>query len=218
VVAGPHLVLSSAAHDTRDEFQRLASTYNEVLAVTAGIVIATILIAAFAYRRRSGREPSRREKADLVEIVYALALAGVAAYLVAITFNTENRIDALASNTRVQLDVTGFQWGWRIDYAGENVSVVGDNNAPPTFAVPAGQTIELRLRSRDVIHAFWIPSIRFKRDAWPTYTNRYDVVFDRPGRYVGRCAEFCGLHHSDMGFSVQAMPPSAYRAWLEGRK
>ena len=48
----------------------------------------------------------------------------------------------------------------------------------------------------------------------PEQTNRLLLYADRPGRYRGQCAEFCGLQHAHMGMYVFADPPAAFRAWL----
>jgi cytochrome c oxidase subunit 2 len=68
-----------------------------------------------------------------------------------------------------------------------------------------------------VIHAFWIPEQRFKRDAFPNRTTQFDLDFDQAGMNGGVCAEFCGLRHSQMSFNVLALSPSAFSSWLADR-
>ena len=85
--------------------------------------------------------------------------------------------------------------------------------------MPAGPTVQMSLRTRDVVHAFWIPDLRFKRDAWPRQTARFDLRFpEGMAEGVGPCAQYCGLKHSDMVFTVQAMPPGRFRAWARGAR
>jgi cytochrome c oxidase subunit 2 len=167
------------------------------------------------YRRRDGRGVSARSEANLVEGVVALAIAAVVALLVSATFVTEARVDRTGAGS-VRIDVTAFQWGWRFSYPGEGVSVVGNSVANPTFAVPAGRTIEFSLATRDVIHSFWVPDARFKRDAIPGRLNRFDLVFGdaEEGEHDGVCAEFCGLRHSRMGFTVAVLSESSFARWL----
>ena len=105
----------------------------------------------------------------------------------------ESRIDAVAA-TGDTVEVVAFQWGWTFRHDGRTVT--GDDLHDPTLVVKAGRTIRFRIISRDVIHSFWIPSERFKRDAFPQRWTEFDLTFDRPGSYVGRCAEFCGLQHA----------------------
>jgi cytochrome c oxidase subunit 2 len=95
--------------------------------------------------------------------------------------------------------------------------VTGNDETPPTFAVPADRTVRFTLRSRDVIHAFWIPEQRFKRDAFPNRTTQFDLDFDQTGMNGGVCAEFCGLRHAQMSFNVLALSQPDFEAWLADR-
>jgi cytochrome c oxidase subunit 2 len=81
--------------------------------------------------------------------------------------------------------------------------------------LPAGKTVEVRLRSRDVLHSFWVPDLRFKRDAYPDQASRFDVVVPL-GRHEGACALFCGLHHSEMRFDVRGVGPRAWARFIGG--
>jgi len=68
-----------------------------------------------------------------------------------------------------------------------------------------------------VIHAFWIPGFRFKRDAIPGQENEFDVnVLDRTGDYpnTGVCAEFCGLDHAYMRFDVRIVTQEQFQSWV----
>lgn len=200
--------------NTREEFAGLFSFYFWVLVVTVGVVFLVVLFALARYRRGRGHPPSTRSEAKLVEILYAAALAGIVGALVWKTFTTEEKVDALAASPGLQVRVTAFQWGWRFTYPQSGVTVVGDQNRPPTAAFPTGTTVQFTLQSRDVIHAFWVPDLRFKKDAFPTFANTFDLALARPGTYVGRCAEFCGLQHAGMSFRLQAMSSGEFRAWL----
>ena len=202
---------------TREEFQGLFSLYFWVLVVAGAVVVLAVLSALLLYRRGRGHPPSRRSEAKLVEIVYAAILAGVVGVLVWKTFGTEHEVDALAARNCEQIRVTAFQWGWRFTYPAEHVSVVGNQNAPPTAAVPVGVPLCFSVSSQDVIHSFWVPDLRFKKDAFPKFTNRFDLLVDHPGIYVGRCAEFCGLEHAGMTFELRGMSESEFKAWLAER-
>lgn len=200
--------------DTREEFQGLFSLYFWVLVGAGAVVTLFVLFALVRYRRREGRVPWRRSEAKLVEILYAAVLAGFVGLLVWKTFGTEDKVDALAAGRCEAIRVTAFQWGWRFDYAKEKIAVAGNQNFPPNAAVPFGKTVCFSLRSRDVIHAFWVPELRFKKDAFPGFSNRFDLVFDHRGIYVGRCAEFCGLEHAGMSFQIQAMTDDDFQTWV----
>jgi cytochrome c oxidase subunit II len=200
--------------DTREEFEGLFSLYFWVLVATAAVVTLVVVFTLLRYRRRSGTSPSRRSEAKVVEVLYAAFLACIVGLLVWKTFATEGRVDALAASPGLQVRVTASQWGWRFTYPEAGVTVVGDQNQPPTAAFPTGATVQFTVESRDVIHAFWVPALRFKKDAFPTFANTFDLAFARAGTYVGRCAEFCGLEHAGMSFTLQAMSPADFEAWL----
>jgi len=205
------------ASDTRAEFTSLFSLYEWVMIGTTVVVFGTVLFAAIRYRRRPGRRPSGKSEANMAELVYALILVGVVALLVTRTFTTENRVDAVASNVKQHVEVRAFKWGWRFAYPGSGVTVVGDNRRPPTLHLPVGEPVVFAERSQDVVHSFWVPALRFKRDAWPDDTVEFELTVDRPGVYAGRCAEFCGLHHSDMNFVVVAEPRDRFERWLRAQ-
>ena len=177
------------ASDTRHEFAGLFDLYVWVMIVTAAIVFGAVVFAAVRYRRGRGHAPSTRTEANMVEVVYAVILAAVIALLVTRTFTTENRVDAVASSGKLEVEITAFKWGWRFDYPASGVSVVGDLRNPPSLHVPVGEPVLFAERSQDVVHSFWVPALRFKRDAWPDDTTRFELTVDLPGVYAGRCAE-----------------------------
>ena len=80
--------------------------------------------------------------------------------------------------------------------------------------IPAGREIEFVVTSTDVIHSFWIPRLGGKIDAIPGHFNTISLSADRPGRYGGVCAEFCGEGHGIMQFEVEAHPSQDYDAIL----
>jgi cytochrome c oxidase subunit 2 len=205
------------ASDTRDEFLSLFTLYEWVMIVTIAIVFAVVLFAAVRYRRGRGHAASQRTEANTLELVYTVILAGVIALLVTRTFTTEHRVDAVAAHAKQRIEITAFQWGWRFTYPGSGVSVVGDNRRPPTLHLPVGEPILFVERSQDVVHSFWVPALRFKRDAWPDATTRFELTVDQPGVYAGRCAEFCGLHHADMSFTVVAESRARFERWLRAQ-
>jgi cytochrome c oxidase subunit II len=206
--------------DTRREFEELfLDLYLPVMIVVGVIVWGVVTFALVRYRARRGRMPSQKSEAKVAESLYALGLATVAAILIWQTFTTENRVDSVSSNPGARVDVVAFKWQWRLTYPGQGVApVVGTRAHTPELVVPTNTTVRFTLRSRDVIHALWFPNLRFKRDAFPDRTTRFDLVFDEPGSFTGRCAEFCGLDHAEMTLRVRALPANEYRAWLAGRR
>jgi cytochrome c oxidase subunit 2 len=88
-----------------------------------------------------------------------------------------------------------------------------DDIVTPTLRIPAGRDVRLLLRSRDVIHDFFVRELRTKQDIVPGMAIPLDVHADRPGQYEIACAELCGLGHNQMHSILIVMPPSEYDQW-----
>jgi cytochrome c oxidase subunit 2 len=82
--------------------------------------------------------------------------------------------------------------------------------------VPIGRKVRLTMASEDVIHSFFIPAFRMKRDVVPGHYNTAWFEATKPGRYHLFCAEYCGTEHSGMIGWVTVMEPAAYENWLSG--
>jgi len=115
------------------------------------------------------------------------------------------------ANSDLRIGVEGEQFWWRVRYAPPGGSLV---EAANELRLPVGRTVELSLRSTDVIHSFWVPGLAGKMDMIPGRTNRLIVRATKAGTYRGVCAEFCGLGHALMAFDVIAMEPAAFERWL----
>jgi cytochrome c oxidase subunit 2 len=130
---------------------------------------------------------------------------------------TVDAIDDDDPDPDLVVDVIAFQWQWQFDYPDSSVSITGKLGENPELVLPASSTVRFDLTALDVIHSFWIPAFRFKRDMIPGTPGSFRVdVADVAGYYPnsGVCAEFCGLDHSSMRFSVRILPPDEFEQWL----
>ncbi len=182
----------------------------------AVIVYGLILWSVIAYRRRSDALPPQFRENVPLEIAYTLIPLLIVAGLFVLTYRTEAYVDRVAqAGDPVSIRVTGFRWSWLFEYEGAHVSVQGTPDHPPEMVVPTGEPVRITVVSTDVMHAFYVPAFLYKRDAFPGLTNRFEVTVRDPGTYLGECAEFCGLDHARMLFTVRAVPPGEFRHWLE---
>ncbi len=104
---------------------------------------------------------------------------------------------------------TGKQWMWKFQHPEGHREI-------NTLHVPVGETIKLSMTSEDVIHSFFVPAFRVKRDVLP---GRYTTVWfeaTKAGEYHLFCTEYCGAEHAKMIGTVYAMEPDDYQAWLSG--
>jgi cytochrome c oxidase subunit 2 len=116
----------------------------------------------------------------------------------------------------VRIEVTGEQWWWRVRYL--------DADGRPDFEtaneirIPAGKPVLLELKTADVIHSFWVPSLAGKLDMIPGRTNRLRLLAARTGEYRGQCAEYCGGPHALMAFLVFAEDEASYERWTANQR
>lgn len=87
----------------------------------------------------------------------------------------------------------------------------------PIVTVPVGPMIRFNIASSDVLHAFYTPQFLYKLDAVPGRVQTMWVRVNESGEFKSQCAEYCGRDHARMIFSVVALPPREYEAWLEAK-
>jgi cytochrome c oxidase subunit 2 len=179
------------------------------------LVWGLILFAVTRWRRRDGggdEFPPQFRTNNPLEIAWTVAPLILVCALFAYTYRAEADVENLAPHPDVTIHVQGYMWGWRFGYAG-GTTLEGSALAPPEMVIPLGETTRIELTSSDVNHAFWVPDFLFKRDAIPGRATAFDLRPSKLGTFAGRCAEFCGLNHALMSFSVRVVPPEDYARW-----
>jgi cytochrome c oxidase subunit II len=176
-------------------------------------VYACILWCLWRYRRRSDALPQQFSGNAPLEFLYVALPLSIVCGLFLVTFLVEMPVDHVRASPPNRVVVTAFRWSWRFQYP-NGATTFGTPYAPPTLYLPANESTEIDLRSADVTHSFWVPAFLFKRDAIPGMTNVFDLTPDRLGRFLGRCAQFCGLDHALMTFEVAVVSRRAYDRYL----
>jgi cytochrome c oxidase subunit 2 len=192
------------------------------IVVGIGIIVATVVLAVkFRYRPGKNENPKQIHGNTRLEIGWtilpALLLAIIAVPTVATIFD-------LAENpgpSALQVNVEGKQWWWQFSYPEEKV-VTADE-----LVIPTGRDVHVNLTACDgtgkaktcnVIHSFWVPELSGKKDVVPGQTNTLTMSAEKPGTYLGQCAEYCGLSHANMRFRVIAKSPADYQQWIAEQK
>jgi cytochrome c oxidase subunit 2 len=189
-----------------------------IAAIVFVLVWTAIFVAVVtsARKKRTDTPASKREEHSKVEILYAVAVAGVAAFVVYLSFSTTSEEAKGAAQHATRVDVTAFQWCWRFTYPGSGRTVTGtcEHGDLPTMVIPVDTPVTVQITSKDVIHSWWVPELRYKMDGFPDHTNSFTFTVPQTGRWEGRCAEFCGHGHTTMDFYLQAVPKKQYQRWL----
>jgi cytochrome c oxidase subunit 2 len=175
-----------------------------------GGITATVIWFIIRYRRSRAPEPTSQVADNIwletvwivlpTILVMAMFWYGWAGYLALRTVPK----DALP------VTATARMWSWSFTYANGRTS--------PKLYVPVGKPVVVDLVSVDILHGFFIPAFRIKRDVVPGMQNRAWFMADKAGSFDLFCSQYCGTGHSAMISTVEALPPAEFAAWLEQGK
>ena len=212
------------------EFKLWVGLFIAGLAV-AVIVWLLIFWTVAAYRRKRADDMPRQFHANIpLEIIYTVIPVIIVAVIFYFTVVTENQVDAVAKHPAERVNVLAYRWGWQFTYQngeGRAQGVVVRTSAEPhllaqpatskeypQMELPEGQPVRIILHSADVVHELYVPAFNFGRYAQPGHTNVFDFTPTKTGVFRGQCAEYCGLYHSEMLFSVRVVSPTAFSKWV----
>ncbi len=190
-----------------------------VLGITAIIFLVVAGLGVYAlirFRRPrgdDGREPPQVYGSRQIELAWTVVPLLIVVVLFLVTaryiYGIERRpqpADAL------EVTIVGRQWWWEIRYP--KLGIVTANELHVAVSDPANPTPTfITLQSADVIHSFWIPQLAGKMDVIPNKTNRVWIDPQRPGTYVGQCAEYCGVQHAGMLLAVTVHSNEDFARW-----
>jgi len=198
------------------------------------------------YREQSSSPPSSYSHGNTnLEVVWTLltAVLFIGLNLMGSRVWASQRFDAAAPGA-VQVEVTGMQFAWYFRYPGPDgkyaptsvklmdpsaggEAAVGLNTSDPdakddvvtgTMYLPVDREVDVSLRSVDVIHSFFVPSLRFKQDAVPGLNIHMHFRPTAIGEYEIACAELCGLGHYKMHGMVHVVSQEDFDKWLAARE
>lgn len=199
-----------------EQASEFAKQVDAIFFVLTGLTILfTVIVLSFliflAVRYRAGNDVNRFQPRhskwhSLLEVGWSLPplFLGLAVFVwaaIPYTYIYKPKKDA------IEIYVVGKRWMWHIQHA----NGVRENNE---LHVPVGKDIQLNLISQDVIHGFFVPAFRIKRDALPGRFNTMWFTPTKVGTYHLFCSEYCGTQHSEMIGKVYVMEPKDYQAWL----
>lgn len=205
---------------------RIASLFWWYLGVSVVVwVLVVVALGVAVLRRRdaggAGDDPpdpsTARDRRPHLVIGLAVVASTITLFAMLVgSVLTGRAIGRMAPKQVLTVQVKGHQWWWEVTYPHGDPSLqLGTANE---IHIPVGRPVRIELTAVDVIHSFWVPQLHGKVDAIPGKKTTLFLQADRPGRYEGRCAEFCGLQHAKMKILVVAEPPADFERWLDAAR
>ncbi len=198
-----------AASSIAEDVDRLYYFLTGITTFFTVLIFSIIFYFMVKYRRRSEDERTTETHTSMfLELTWTIipSLICVVLFVWASALYVRNSRPPASST---EIFVIGKQWMWHIQHP-EGPREIDE------LHVPVDTPIKITMTSQDVIHDFYIPAFRVKKDALP---GRYTSIWfeaNQTGVFHLFCAQYCGTNHSEMIGWVYVMPPSDYAAWLAG--
>jgi cytochrome c oxidase subunit II len=173
------------------------------------LIFIVIIVFAVKYRRRSENEQPQEIQSDLrLEILWTVIPLGLTLVMFVWGAKLFFIINDPPANS-LEINVVAKQWMWKVQHPEGQLEI-------DELHIPVGRPVKLIMTSQDVIHDFFVPAFRVKKDVLP---GRYTTVWfeaTTPGEYHLFCSQYCGTQHSGMIGRIVVMPVTEYQAWLSG--
>ena len=221
--------LAHAAAPTPSMFDPVGTPAETILDITwlligicGAIGVVMFCLIAFAVlrcRREPGddREPPQVYGSNPIELAWTVIPLMIVLVLFMVSARGVFELERTSPpEGALEVTVTGHRWWWEFNYEDEGVVTAGELHVPIDDGGVAD--IYLTVKSADVAHSFWMPQLGPKVDAIPNRVNHLWLQANRPGTFVGQCAEYCGNQHANMLITVIVEPRAEYEAWLANQK
>jgi cytochrome c oxidase subunit II len=173
------------------------------------LIAGLVVVFAVKFRRRSDAEqPNEILGSFALELTWTLVPLGIVLVIFAWSSEVYFSLQRVPPNA-MEVYVVGKRWMWKAQH------MTGQREINELH-VPVGVPVKVTLASEDVIHSFYVPAFRVKKDAVPGRYQHLWFQATKPGKYHLFCAEYCGTKHSAMIGSVIAMDPASFQTWLSG--
>jgi cytochrome c oxidase subunit II len=198
---------------------KIDTLYDVLMIVSVPVfvfVTVVVLFSVWKFRQRPGEEladgPPVHGNTRL-EVIWTAIPAMVLVALCVYSYVTLTDIEDAKANEQ-RINVVGQQFAWTFEYPQGSGQPIRSNQ----LYLKENQPVRFFVKSRDVIHDFWVPAFRMKIDAVPGIETSYRVTPNRRGSYPVVCAELCGLGHALMRQTAHVVSPAAFDAWMSKQK
>jgi cytochrome c oxidase subunit 2 len=224
VVVDPALAQSTADTTTEELIWGL-NEWLLYLAIPIAVLVEGILIyTVLKYRKQEEPKPTKENRR--LEIVWTVATAiilvavGIGAYTVLANPWVTASSDQALEDTRepLEVEIIGQRYFWQFEYPNETVeAMTGQDTAVSTsntLVIPTDRPLELNVTSTDWLHAFHVPGLGLKSDAFPGQYNQLLTKANNEGEFQLYCAEYCGSGHSQMLGTVEVVSQDEFATFL----
>ncbi|WP_260854658.1 cytochrome c oxidase subunit II [Paraburkholderia sp. BCC1884] len=188
------------------------------VAVLVTLIVAGLLLGAITRKRPAVQAGSLHAEPGGMRWIYigtGISSVVLLAMLVYILVTLES-VASPTTHPQLTITVTAYDWWWKVDYA-DDPNPARNFSTANEIHIPVGEPIKVRLKSADVVHAFWVPQLAGKTQTIPGQTNEQWIQADRAGVYRGQCSQFCGAQHAHMAFEVVAQNTADFNAWRDAQ-
>jgi cytochrome c oxidase subunit 2 len=192
-----------------DDVDLLLNVMIVLSAFVYSIVLVMLGYSIWRYRAKPGDESDGEpiHGNTKIEIAWTLIPTVIVLFGAGYSWFILDKIEAREAD-RLQVDVTAQQFAWRFEYPEEGVTST-------ELHVPVDRQAEFNLEAIDVIHSFWVPEWRVKKDAVPGQPTSVVATPDREGNYELICTELCGVGHSTMRAPVVVESQEDFDQWVQ---
>jgi cytochrome c oxidase subunit 2 len=179
-----------------------------VISFLFALIVVPMIYSLIVFRQKKGemKDGEHMEGNTTLEITWTvvpLFIVVIFAYLGGWSLGEVNRVDPQA----LVINVKGQQFTWTFEYP--EYGIISNE-----LHLPVNRQVVLKMTSADVIHSFWVPEFRLKKDVVPGRVNDYRITPTLIGSYKVRCAELCGTSHAYMENPVIVESQAEYDAWI----
>jgi cytochrome c oxidase subunit 2 len=191
-----------------DEIDLLLDVMIWLSSFVYSIVLVMLGYSIWKYRAKPGDESDGEpiHGNTKLEIAWTLIPTVIVLTAAAYSWIILDKIEAREPD-RLQVDVTAQQFAWKFEYPEEGVTST-------ELHVPVDRQVEFSMTAIDVIHSFWVPEWRMKKDLVPGLTTHITATPDQEGNFALVCTELCGLGHSTMRAPVVVQSQEEFDAWV----
>jgi cytochrome c oxidase subunit 2 len=193
-------------------------TLLDVMIVLSAFVFALVMVMLFYALWKFKAKPGDESDGEPIhgntrlEVAWTLIPTIIVLFGAGYSWAVLDEIEEPAPNP-ITVDVFSQQFAWSFGYPGK-----GNAYSEGELHVPLDRQVHFKMHSLDVIHSFWVPEWRIKKDNVPGITTTAIVTPDKPGTYQLICTELCGFGHASMRAKVVVEPPARFRKWVAGLK